>query len=51
MRVNNGIADLRADLQNDRNRRVRRLERAEPIFIFALRGLVLMMNEAGETLA
>jgi hypothetical protein len=50
-RVNNGIADLRADLQNDRNRRVRRLERAEPIFIFALRGLVLMMNEAGETLA
>jgi hypothetical protein len=50
-RVDNGIADLRAVLQNDRNRRASRLERAEPVFIFPLRELVLMMNEAGETLA
>jgi len=50
-RVDNGIADLRAVLQNDRNRGASRLERAEPIFIFPLRELVLMMNEAGETLA
>jgi hypothetical protein len=46
-RVDNGIADLRESLNNDRNRRAMHIERAEPIFIVPLRELVLMMNETG----